>query len=59
LIGGYLRVTTDKNGRFRVDGLVPGHPSRVTVGKGVGLDLLVAAVEPGKGKGLGGLNIDR
>jgi protocatechuate 3,4-dioxygenase beta subunit len=55
--GGYWRITTDKKGRFRAEGLVPGFPYHVMVDKVVGRIFATAVVEPGKNKDLGDLKV--
>jgi hypothetical protein len=57
--GGYQRVKTDKKGRFRVEGLVPGCPYYVLVGEnGIERAFATAVVELGKNNDLGDLKVN-
>jgi RNA polymerase sigma factor (sigma-70 family) len=55
--GGYYQLTTDKTGRFRIDGLVPGFPYHIMVKGVIGRIFATATVEPGKQKDLGDIKL--
>jgi hypothetical protein len=51
--GGLLEAATDKGGRFRVEGLVPGLEYAIVPSRYVPLPLASASVESGKQKDMG------
>jgi RNA polymerase sigma factor (sigma-70 family) len=57
-LGNSQEITTDKEGRFHAEGLVPGVEYHVMRPKVIATVLVTVVVEPGKNKDLGDLKID-
>jgi RNA polymerase sigma factor (sigma-70 family) len=57
--GGWKEVATDKDGRFRVDGMIPGRHYVIIRPDGGRSPLVFVETEPGKNKDLGTLNIGK
>jgi protocatechuate 3,4-dioxygenase beta subunit len=58
-LSGSVAFTTDKAGRFRVEGLIPGVQYHLMRPRVVATVLTSVVVEPGKNKDLGDLKLDR
>jgi protocatechuate 3,4-dioxygenase beta subunit len=56
--GGSQSMKTDKKGRFRFEGLVPGYSYHMMVENVIGRIVATAVVEPGKNKDLGDIKVN-